>query len=166
MVSVEWFTVALVVSKLFNIVKPDNAYFGQKDWQQFAIIKQFARELKFDLVLHSTPTMRESDGLAMSSRNSRLSDAQRRNAIIFYQALLAAKESFNAGKEIPFVKNMVKDMIDKKEGVSLDYFEVAESKNLNVLEIVKGAEKPIMCIAGYVGDVRLIDNMFLDKLTG
>ncbi len=114
--------VALVVSKLFNIVKPDNAYFGQKDWQQFAIIKQFAQELKFALLLHSIPTMRESDGLAMSSRNLRLSEPQRQKATIFYQALLAAKESFAAGKEIPFAKNRVRALIDKTEGVIIGIF--------------------------------------------
>jgi pantoate--beta-alanine ligase len=154
--------VALVVSKLFNIVAPDNAYFGQKDWQQFAIIRQMVSELKFDWVLHGIPTLRESDGLAMSSRNLRLNGTQRRNAIVFYQALLAAKENLKKGKEIASVKQQVEMMVEKTDGVTLEYFEVAESKNLNVLESVNGAEKPIMCIAGYVGEVRLIDNMFLN----
>jgi pantoate--beta-alanine ligase len=154
--------VALVVSKLFNIVQPDNAYFGQKDWQQFAIINQIVSELKFDLRLRFIPTLRESDGLAMSSRNQRLNGPQRQNATIFYRALMHARENFKAGNEVSFVKALVKEMVENKEGLSLEYFEVAESENLNVLEIVKGADKPIMCIAGYVDDVRLIDNMFLD----
>ena len=154
--------VALVVSKLFNIVQPNNAYFGQKDWQQFAIINQVVSELKFDLTLNFIPTLRESDGLAMSSRNQRLNGHQRQTATIFYQALLAARESLKAGNDVSSVKELVTDMLKNKEGVSLEYFEVAESKNLNVLEIVKGADKPIMCIAGYVDDIRLIDNMFLD----
>jgi len=154
--------VALVVSKLFNIVQPNNAYFGQKDWQQFAIINQVVSELKFDLTLNFIPTLRESDGLAMSSRNQRLNGHQRQKATVFYQALLAARESLKAGNDVSLVKALVGDMLENKEGVSLEYFEVAESKNLNVLEIVKGADKPIMCIAGYVDDIRLIDNMFLD----
>ena len=154
--------VALIVSKLFNIVQPNNAYFGQKDWQQFAIINQVVSELKFDLNLHFIPTLRESDGLAMSSRNQRLNRRQRQNATVFYRALLGARESLKAGNEVSSVKELVTDMLKNKEGVSLEYFEVAESKNLNVLEIVKGADKPIMCIAGYVDDIRLIDNMFLD----
>ena len=154
--------VALVVSKLFNIIQPHHAFFGQKDWQQFVIINQIVTELKFGLSLHFVPTVREPDGLAMSSRNQRLQGEQRQKATIFYKGLRSARESLNSGKDVSAVKTFVTDMIENTEGVELEYFEVAESKNLNVLEIVKGADKPIMCIAGYVGDIRLIDNMFLD----
>ncbi len=153
--------VALVVCKFFNIVSPDHAYFGQKDWQQFAIIQQVVEELKFDLTLHSVPTLREANGLAMSSRNLRLNDQERQKATIFYQALLAARENLNRGKGITDAQKLVDEMVKKVPGVTLEYFEVADSKNLNVLEFVNEAEKPILCIAGYVGDVRLIDNMFL-----
>lgn len=153
--------VALVVSKLFNIIGPDNAYFGQKDWQQFAIIQQVVRELKFDLHLHSVPTLRERDGLAMSSRNLRLSEQEREHATVFYRALLKAKALFSDGKEVAFVKQIVEKMVSEEGQTQLEYFEVADSKNLNVLEFVKGAEMPIMCIAGFAGDVRLIDNMFV-----
>ena len=153
--------VALVVSKLFNIVQPDHAYFGQKDWQQFAIIKQVAKELKFDLALHSVPTFREEDGLVMSSRNLRLTSKQRRHANVFYNALLTAKKNLQNGKNVSEVKHIVNEIVGEAEDVRLEYFEVADSINLNVLEFVNGTEKPILCIAGYVGDVRLIDNMFL-----
>ena len=153
--------VALVVSKLFNIIGPDNAYFGQKDWQQFAIIQQVVRELKFDLHLHSVNTLRERDGLAMSSRNLRLSEQEREHATVFYRALLKAKALFADGKEVAFVKQIVEKMVSEEGQTQLEYFEVADSKNLNVLEFVKGAEMPIMCIAGFAGDVRLIDNMFV-----
>ena len=155
--------VALVVSKLFNIVQPHNAYFGQKDWQQFAIIQQVAKELKFDLSLHSVPTFREEDGLAMSSRNLRLNPKQRQYANVFYNALLSAKKNLQIGKNVSEVKHMVNEIVGEVEDVRLEYFEVADSKNLNVLEFVNGTEKPILCIAGYVGDVRLIDNMFLKE---
>ncbi|HEX6225089.1 MAG TPA: pantoate--beta-alanine ligase [Chryseolinea sp.] len=154
--------VALVVSKLFNIAEPDNAYFGQKDWQQFAVIQQVVRELKFDLTLHSIPTLREDDGLAMSSRNLRLNGIQRQQATAFYLALRLARENLKMGKEIARVKQLVKDSVEKGEGVTLEYFEVAESDTLTLLDLIDGAEKPIMCIAGYVGEVRLIDNMFLN----
>jgi pantoate--beta-alanine ligase len=154
--------VALVVAKLFNIVGPDNAYFGQKDWQQFAIIKTVVSELKFNLTLHGIPTLRESDGLAMSSRNLRLNDSQRRNAIVFYNALQAAKDGLETGKEIATVRRMVQDMIEKTDGVTLEYFEIADSGNLAVLESINGTKKPILCIAGFAGEVRLIDNMFLN----
>ena len=154
--------VALVVSKLFNIVDPDNAYFGQKDWQQFAVIQQVVTELKFGLTLHSIPTLRETDGLAMSSRNLRLNGMERQQATIFYNALRLAKEKLKKGEEIAGVKRLVGEMVEKADGVKLEYFEVAESKSLNLLEAVDGVERPILCIAGYVGEVRLIDNMFLN----
>lgn len=153
--------VALVVSKFFNIVAPDNAYFGQKDWQQFVIIRQMVQELKFDVSLHYVPTYREPDGLAMSSRNLRLNKEERAKATIFYKALMAGKQNLLSGEPLDTVKKLVTDMVDKTDGVTLEYFEIADSKNLNVLEFVNEAEKPILCIAGYVGEVRLIDNMFL-----
>jgi pantoate--beta-alanine ligase len=154
--------VALVVSKLFNIVNPDNAYFGQKDWQQFAVIQQVVIELKFGLTLHSIPTLRETDGLAMSSRNLRLNGMERQHATIFYNALRLAKEKLKKGEEIARVKRLVGEMVEKADGVKLEYFEVAESKSLKLLEAVDGVETPILCIAGYVGEVRLIDNLFLN----
>jgi pantoate--beta-alanine ligase len=154
--------VALVVSKLFNIVEPDHAYFGQKDWQQFTIIRQLVDELKFNLTLHVIPTHREHDGLAMSSRNLRLSQEEREHATVFYQALFAAKEALYSGRDIESVSRMVRSIVEKNGMVTLEYFEIADSKNLNLLDNVKAAEQPIMCIAGFVGEVRLIDNMFLD----
>jgi pantoate--beta-alanine ligase len=153
--------VALIVSKLFNIVQPHNAYFGQKDWQQFAIIRQIVLELKFNVTLHSVPTYREPDGLAMSSRNLRLSPQQRLDSTIFYNALLEARKNLLMGKDVAEVKQLVGEIVGNVNGVVLEYFEVANSKNLNVLEFVNETEMPILCIAGYVGDVRLIDNMFL-----
>jgi len=154
--------VALVVSKFFNVVQPDNAYFGQKDFQQYAIIQKLVDELKFDLTLHRIETLREEDGLAMSSRNLRLDGQQRTKATIFYQALLKAKKVLEEGQPISIAKRIVSDEFAKQD-VRLEYFEVADSKNLNLLESVKDTKNPpVMCIAGYVGDVRLIDNMFLN----
>jgi pantoate--beta-alanine ligase len=154
--------VALVVSKLFNIVQPDAAYFGQKDWQQFAIIRQLADELKFSLSLFSTPILREPDGLAMSSRNLRLNEKQRANASVFHKALIMARESLSSGKDLAIVKEKVKKMVEQTPEMSLEYFELADSKNLTLLNRVDKAIVPILCIAGYAGDIRLIDNMFLD----
>jgi pantoate--beta-alanine ligase len=154
--------VALVVSKFFNIVQPDHAYFGQKDWQQFAVIQKLVDELKFGLALHWVNTLREPDGLAMSSRNLRLDENQRQKANIFYQALTAAKDGLKHGKTISEVKSIVADLV-LKQGVKLEYFEIADSKNLNLLNSVKERQNQIvLCIAGYIGDVRLIDNIFLD----
>jgi pantoate--beta-alanine ligase len=155
--------VGLVVSKLFHIIEPDHAYFGQKDWQQFAVISRLVDELKFNIRIHSVPTLREKDGLAFSSRNLRLNPEQRVSAGVFYQALVQAKKEIKAGKRIADVKNFVREFVEKTPDVRHEYFEVAESSNLNLLDNVNGAKRPIMCIAGYVGEVRLIDNMFLDK---
>jgi pantoate--beta-alanine ligase len=155
--------VGLVVSKLFHIIEPDHAYFGQKDWQQFAVISRLVDELKFNIRIHSVPTLREKDGLAFSSRNLRLNPQQRVSAGVFYQALVQAKKEIKAGKRIADVKNFVREFVEKTPDVRHEYFEVAESSNLNLLDNVNGAKRPIMCIAGYVGEVRLIDNMFLDK---
>lgn len=156
--------VALVVSKLFNIVQPDHAYFGQKDWQQFAIIQKLTQELNFNVTLHSIATLREEDGLALSSRNLRLTPEQRKKANIFYQGLLEAKDALNKGTSLASVRESVRAMVELQQDVRLEYFELADSKNLNLLENVEESGQPIMCIAGYVGEIRLIDNMFVDKV--
>jgi pantoate--beta-alanine ligase len=154
--------VALVVAKLLNIVEPARAYFGQKDWQQLVIIRQLIEELKFNVTLKSVPIFREPDGLAMSSRNQRLNPQEREQATIFHKALLAAKSSLKSGDSFDKVSNMVRDIVESNDLVTLEYFEIAEGKNLNLIDNVNAADHPILCIAGFVGDVRLIDNMFLD----
>jgi pantoate--beta-alanine ligase len=153
--------VGLVVSKLFNIIQPDSAYFGQKDWQQFAVISKLVEELNFPLTLHSVATLREPDGLALSSRNLRLSSEQRKVATVFYRALQLAQRELQSRIDINVVKRKVKDLVEHERDVKLEYFELADSKNLNVLEHVDKANQPILCIAGFVGEVRLIDNLFL-----
>lgn len=154
--------VALVVSKLFNIIQPDRAYFGQKDWQQFAVIRQLVRELKFNFELYSIPILREPDGLAMSSRNLRLNPSQRASAVAFYEALIMAKNALNSGTPLETVKKAVSDKVNEKADLKLEYFELADSKNLTILNNVDKTVLPILCIAGYAGEIRLIDNMFLD----
>jgi pantoate--beta-alanine ligase len=152
--------VAIVVSKLFNIIQPDIAYFGQKDWQQFAIIRQLVEELKFNLTLQSVPIVREPDGLAMSSRNLRLNKIQRAHARIYFQALSWAKEELRRGIDLQHVKQGVRDMVDQTPEMRLEYIELADMRNLNILEN-NNDNNGILCIAGFAGDVRLIDNMFL-----
>lgn len=153
--------VAVVVSKLFNIIRPDSAYFGQKDWQQFAIIRQLAEELKFDLALQSVPIMREPNGLAMSSRNLRLNQQQRANATVFFRTLTMAKEALLRGDDLQDVKRAVKEMVNKTQEMKLEYLELADSKSLSLLENIDESDSAILCIAGYAGEVRLIDNMFI-----
>ena len=155
--------VALVVAKLFNIVQPDRVYFGQKDWQQLAIIRRMVEELKFNLSLHSIPTTREPDGLALSSRNQRLLPNQREKASVFYRALTHAKEAMTVKKKpLPGVRESIQKMFNEVSDARLEYLELADSVNLKLLESVEEASRPILCIAGYIGDIRLIDNMFLD----
>jgi len=154
--------VALVVSKLFNIVQPDVAYFGQKDFQQFKILSRLVEELKFGVRLRCIPTLREPDGLAMSSRNLRLNGTERKKAIILFQSLSYAKEAIQQGKALPRIKEDIRTKWKNEKGIKLDYFEVADKENLIVLDNVKGANSSIVLIAGFVGEVRLIDNMMVE----
>lgn len=155
--------VALVVAKLLNIVRPDRAYFGQKDWQQLTIIARLVRELMIDTEVCSIPTTREPDGLALSSRNLRLKPTERPLAPILYQTLTYAKKALVEDKvAFTSVRERAREMFDSKNNVRLEYIELVDSTNLKPILGVDQAERPIICIAGYVGDVRLIDNMFLD----
>ncbi len=153
--------VALVVSKLFHIVQPSVAYFGQKDFQQFLVIKKMVDELKFDLQLKRMPIFREIDGLAMSSRNKRLNESERKNAIVFYECLREAKKLLQSQNTISHVKESVKQKCESIQGVRLDYFEMASTENLNTIETV--SENAVLLIAGFVGEVRLIDNLLMNE---
>jgi pantoate--beta-alanine ligase len=153
--------VALVVSKLFHIVKPTVAYFGQKDFQQFKVIEKLVDELKFDIQLKQMPVFREPDGLAMSSRNMRLNESERKTATVLYESLLAAKKILVAGEPLFNAKELVKQKWEAVPGVKLDYFEIADSENLNLIETV--TPKSVLLIAGFVGEVRLIDNLLLNE---
>jgi len=153
--------VALVVSKLFHIIQPTIAYFGQKDFQQFKVIEKLVDELKFDIQLKRMPVFREADGLAMSSRNMRLNEPERKKALILYESLLTAKNILTQGKSILHAKDFIKQKWESIAGIKLDYFELADSENLNPLETVTG--KSVLLIAGFVGEVRLIDNLLLNE---
>lgn len=153
--------VALVVSKLFHIVKPTTSYFGQKDFQQFKIIEKLVDELKFDIQLKRMPVFREPDGLAMSSRNMRLNESERKKATILYESLLAAQRTLTDGKAVSRAKEIVNQKWASLPGVKLDYFELADSENLSLLETV--TPESVLLIAGFVGEVRLIDNLLLNR---
>lgn len=153
--------VAQVVSKLFHIVEPDTAYFGQKDWQQFVIIRTLVKELKFNVKLQAVETVREPDDLAMSSRNERLSEGQRKEATVLSRSLKNAREQLLQGKSVEDVKKNVLDTFNQSEAVQLEYFEMVNAENLTPIKAVADADRPILCIAAYVGGVRLIDNMFV-----
>jgi pantoate--beta-alanine ligase len=150
--------VALVVSKLFNIVLPHYAYFGQKDFQQFKIIERLVQELKFNLKLRCMPILREADGLAMSSRNQRLNNHQRKQALVFHESLILSKALLAKGEKLSFVREQINSKCEEV-GVKLEYLELVDEENLNPVEIVTG--KTVLLIAGYVGEVRLIDNILI-----
>jgi len=152
--------VAKVVSKLFNIVQPNRAYFGQKDFQQFKIIECLVQELKFNVQLHCVPIQREKDGLAMSSRNMRLSVEQRQHALVFYESLQLAKRRLKEGRSMSSIREEIKKYCESKDA-RLEYIELAEASNFVLLENVKS--NAILLIAGYVGEVRLIDNLLLSE---
>ena len=153
--------VALVVSKLFHIVNPTKAYFGQKDFQQYKIIEKLVHDLKFDLDLRCIPIEREPDGLAMSSRNARLSSSQRKKATIFYQSLTQGAQMLRNGISWNVIQSEIKTRCESIEDIRLEYFELADTLNLNSLESV--SDKAILLVAGYVGEVRLIDNLLLES---
>ncbi len=153
--------VALVVSKLFNIVQPNIAYFGQKDFQQFTIIARLVDELKFGIQLRCIPTLRESDGLAMSSRNLRLTEQERKKAVILFKSLSSANQALLEGMALGDVKVDIQKIWEKEKNTKLEYFELADRENLILLDRVKSANQSIVLIAGYVGEVRLIDNMII-----
>ena len=154
--------VALVVAKLFGITEPHRAYFGQKDWQQVTIIKRMVAELKFNLEVLTVPIVRDSNGLAMSSRNLRLSSNQSAEATVLYQSMQMARKRLKSGEPVESVKKAVAALFDSRAEMKLEYFELTDSKNLTSVERVNNSTELIICIAGYAGDVRLIDNMFLD----
>jgi pantoate--beta-alanine ligase len=153
--------VALVVSKLFHIIQPDKAYFGQKDFQQLKIVERLIRDLNFTIQLRSIPIQRESDGLAMSSRNQRLSAEQRKNAVIFYESLLWARQKLREGLSFPVIREEIIKRCQSVPGVKVEYLEMADASNLTIQDAV--TPNTILLIAGYVGDVRLIDNLFMNE---
>jgi len=154
--------VGLIVAKLFNIVEPDKAYFGEKDLQQLAIIKILTNALLFNIEIIPVNTVREQDGLAMSSRNLLLSEKERPYAIELYKALIIAKEKLNRGENVISVKKHVNDLFKINSEIKLEYFEIVNTSNLgNIDEILDGIEVSL-CIAGYLGKVRLIDNISLN----
>ncbi len=154
--------VGLVVSKLFHLVQPEAAYFGQKDLQQCLIIRQLIRDLSFPLQLIICPTVREIDGLAMSSRNRRLTSAQRAVAPSLYQALEMANEILATNGTIELAKKAVVNHLSRKEDIKLEYFEVANTQDLT--SFTEGIVEPpyALCIAAFVGGVRLIDNILVE----
>lgn len=150
--------VTLVVAKLLNIVHPDIAYFGQKDYQQFRVIERMVRDLDFPLDIVMSPTVREPDGLAMSSRNAYLGDDERRAAATIYEGLEALADAFAAGQDgAEALKEVARSKL--ADMVQLEYLEIADAWSLEPKE--SAASGDVVLVAAKVGGIRLIDNIIL-----
>ena len=156
--------VATVVAILFNTIRPDFAFFGQKDAQQAVIIKRMVRDLAFDTEIVVLPTVREDSGLAISSRNLYLSDEEQESAAVIHRGLLQAKESFKKGeRHSAKLEEIVRATIESEPRARVDYVSVVDADTLEKLD--KLDERPILiAVAAYVGKTRLIDNTILNKV--
>lgn len=152
--------VTTVVAKLFNIVRPDIAYFGQKDAQQAMIIKRMVRDLNIPVKIKLIPTVREKDGLAMSSRNQYLSQEERKDADVLFCALNLAKDLVKAGvKDTAVIINQMRKMILAKKRVKIDYIAIVDVEELTSLR--KITDRCLIALAVWIGKTRLIDNVVL-----
>ena len=150
--------VAQVVSKLFMFVEPDRAYFGEKDFQQLAIIREMVRQQDFKLDIVGCPIVREVDGLAMSSRNTLLTAEQRATSLAISKSLFASQE-YAKNHTLAETKQMVEDAIAATKGLELEYYEVVDGNTLQPVNAWADAEYIVGCITVYCGKVRLIDNI-------
>nr|WP_255777793.1 pantoate--beta-alanine ligase [Mariniradius sediminis] len=151
--------VGIVVSKLLNIVKPDVAFFGQKDLQQVAIIKRLVSDLSFDVKIDVVRTVREANGLAFSSRNMRLNPDERMAALVLSKALFFAKSELLRGVDWLTVKNQAVQLFESEPLCRLEYFELVDPNTFKILESFDPRDLSSICTAAYVGEVRLIDNL-------
>lgn len=153
--------VATVVAKLFNIVEPDIAFFGQKDAAQVAIIRRMVRDLNMPVQIEVCPIVREPDGLALSSRNAYLSPEQRQDALVLFRSLLRVRELFADGERNPAILiKAAKNVLSGSSAVRLDYFEIVDPDELTPLALIN--QPALVAVAAFVGNTRLIDNIVLE----
>src|SRR6202166_2581443 len=154
--------VTTVVAKLFHIVEPDAAFFGQKDAAQVAIIRRMVRDLNVPVSIEVCPIIREPDGLALSSRNVYLSPLERRQALVLHRALERVKELWEAGeRDAGKLEAAGREEMEKERSVRLDYFEVVDRDSLETVEVAGGGA--LAAVAAFMGNTRLIDNLLLPK---
>ena len=152
--------VTTVVAKLFNIIKPHCAVFGQKDFQQLSVIRKMVRELNWDIEIFAHPIVREDDGLAMSSRNTYLSSEERSKALCLNKAIQHAKARFADGlDDSDLLISEIRDIISANSGVSIDYISVVDKDTLSDKEVIDS--QSVLALAIKVGGTRLIDNCFM-----
>ena len=150
--------VAQIVSKLFDAVRPDRAYFGEKDFQQLAIIREMVRQMDYKLEIVGCPIVREEDGLALSSRNKRLSAQERENALNISQTLFKSR-TFAASHTVSETQKMVEEAIEDAPGLRLEYFEIVDGNTLQKVSSWEDSLYVVGCITVFCGEVRLIDNI-------
>ena len=150
--------VCQIVSKLFDAAQPDKAYFGEKDFQQLAIIREMVRQLQYKLEIVGCPIVREEDGLALSSRNKRLSAQERENALNISRTLFKSR-NFAASHTVNETQKMVEDAIDVAPGLRLEYFEIVDGNTLQKITNWEDTSYAVGCITVFCGEVRLIDNI-------
>ena len=153
--------VCTVVTKLFNIVKPDRAYFGQKDAQQLAVVKRMVRDLNMDIEIIGCPIIREEDGLAKSSRNTYLSPEERKAAVILSKSLRLGKEAIKAGeRDSKKIIEIITNNINTEKLAKIDYVEIVDP--LSIENIDKIENSALVAMAVYIGKTRLIDNFIYE----
>ncbi|KGK84233.1 pantoate--beta-alanine ligase [Clostridium sp. HMP27] len=153
--------VCTIVSKLFNIVNPDRAYFGEKDAQQLAVIRRMVRDLNFDIQIIGCPIIREEDGLAKSSRNAYLSPEERSAATILNKSLMKSKELLENGEmNTEVIKSKIKSEIDGERLAKIDYIEIVDKYSLETVSSIKNSI--LIVIAVFIGNTRLIDNFIFE----
>lgn len=153
--------VLTVVLKLFNVVRPTHAYFGQKDYQQAVVIQRMATDLNLDVKLHVMPIIREPDGLAMSSRNAYLGSKHRQEALVLHQALARAHELVTAGeRNVRKLAGEIKKIIGQSKSAKVDYISVVHPETLEDLNDISG--KSVIAVAARFGKTRLIDNVIVE----
>ena len=149
--------VAIIVKRLFDWVKPERAYFGEKDFQQIAIIKSLVKQYHLDIEIVPCPIVREASGLALSSRNKRLSEYEHTQAANIYRIL---KESVALGKtDTAEIRRFVADEIAKVDTFRLEYYEIVDGETLQPIKSLNDTDSVVGCITVYCGEVRLIDNI-------
>lgn len=152
--------VCTVLTKLFNIISPNNAYFGEKDIQQLGIIRRMVKDFNYDINIIGCPIVREDDGLAKSSRNVYLNSEEREIATVLRKSLLKADELIKSGeKDVLVIKNLIEDMINSEKYTRIDYVEIIDFDTFNKIEKVE--DKTLIVMAVYVGKTRLIDNIVI-----
>lgn len=150
--------VCQVVSRLFDLVKPDRAYFGEKDFQQLAIIREMVKRLHYDIEIRPCPIVREKDGLALSSRNARLSEAEREIALKISQSLFKSR-TFGAEHSVCETRKLVEKEIAETEGLRVEYFEIVDGNTLQSITDWQDTDYAVGCVTVFCGEVRLIDNI-------